>query len=1141
MRLINVETLNLDVFYDGKVPPYAILSHTWGKDDEEISFSDIESGHVQKPGSGYTKLWGCCEQAKKDGYGYIWIDTCCIDKKDSVELGEAINSMFRWYQKAAVCYAYLSDVRGHENPKTEGSSFRASRWFERGWTLQELLAPKDVIFFGSDWKRLGTKASLCTTIESITRIPRLFLKGLVELRTASVAQRMAWAAHRQAKRAEDRAYSLLGIFSITMPMIYGEGGEQAFLRLQETIMRTTSDHSILAWGFTGLPQVTGCPALALSPSDFADSGHIVSHTPPGATNLNSISIYGGLLSLHLTIVSHRKAGQTLGVLNCGSETASDMAVGIPLAETKHHEFTRSRGANALLWLTPTRSPTLIHIKHEPHKAISETGWYFQYDDDEFTRVGLRIIDVFPAANWNREKSFIGSIPGQDCRVERLAIRIRHTVQRSHSLDDFVTIITLTSKHGDIGIGFESATGVCSRGTLIGQVIEHLPFLMQKAGGINRASNGDLSMAMAVEAIPNRPSMFDLRPICDAAASMPDQSFNITLELQRISVLIQLEKGDSPKQMISGRHEQLKKEKASQDRRIKRWAKRLNDVDGEIKALELRKERLAQLISKGAQHSKYLKEKIEVADGEGRSVQGEQHLLPANDLGSLQQPSDGGIGLRASSGETPLLMCARKGYTAEVEVLVSSGADTAAADFNGDTPLIHALRERHSGIVEILLATGGCVLSTTDSTNGLRALGSAAAIGNRRWVQHMLNSGGLDLSMEQRDGQALSSAIRGGHAEVVALLFRHNVIGDINTTDEDGHTPFFHAVTKRITKKTYILEHFRNLKAALYYPLTTMPPAARDDIVAKVTDVIFSPDSKILAIARQSVNVELRGLGPDSLRTICTTSHVIGEWVTRVAVSADSTQLAAGSVFGRVRVWVIGSWENKTVLSGHGGAISSLRFSQDSRILASGSVDETVRVWDCKTSTLLYVLKGHEGGVKKLAFSPDWWLATASGNGVVRVWNVDKNSRHRRKVIFQEQVKGSSIISLQYMARRQCFGAALSTSSQQPVNTMLISIHEIDVANRRFLRNAPLLKDRHKEGIHIFFSEGFTRCLTQSKGGLQVWDVDFRTGSSLQLESVDMSGMEWDYSEPIKACFSPDLGRLVAFEGIYNGSYRLFGC
>jgi hypothetical protein len=230
-------------FLDDAIPPYAILSHTWG--DEEVTFQDINEG-TGRDKAGYAKLRFSSDQAARDGLKYFWVDTCCINKSSSAELSEAINSMFRWYQGAAMCYVYLSDVsmkkrkRGDEDsPPTWEQLFRGSRWFTRGWTLQELLAPSIVEFFSREGTRLGSKVSLKDTISSITRIPVDVLGGH-DLKRFSVAQRMSWAASRQTTRVEDQAYSLMGIFDVNMPLLYGEG-EKAFLRLQEEIIKNSND------------------------------------------------------------------------------------------------------------------------------------------------------------------------------------------------------------------------------------------------------------------------------------------------------------------------------------------------------------------------------------------------------------------------------------------------------------------------------------------------------------------------------------------------------------------------------------------------------------------------------------------------------------------------------------------------------------------------------------------------------------------------------------------------------------------------------------------------------------------------------------------------------------------------------------
>jgi hypothetical protein len=216
------------------IPRYAILSHTWGADIEEVTFKDLTDG-TGKSKAGYDKIRFCGEQAKRDGLQFFWVDTCCIDKSSSAELTEAINSMFRWYHEATKCYVYLSDVSKRNcDESTWKLAFEKSTWFTRGWTLQELLAPISVEFFSSDGKRLGDKTSMEQQVEEITSIDVWALRGR-QLSVFSVAERMSWAVKRNTTREEDKAYSLLGIFDVHIPLIYGEGRENAFRRLRQEI------------------------------------------------------------------------------------------------------------------------------------------------------------------------------------------------------------------------------------------------------------------------------------------------------------------------------------------------------------------------------------------------------------------------------------------------------------------------------------------------------------------------------------------------------------------------------------------------------------------------------------------------------------------------------------------------------------------------------------------------------------------------------------------------------------------------------------------------------------------------------------------------------------------------------------------
>lgn len=233
---------SLAEFFGKQIPIYAILSHTWIANHEEVTFKDITKRRGKEK-AGYGKLNFIAKQAAVDKLKYFWVDTCCIDKGSSAELQEAINSMFQWYQKASKCYVYLADVSSDTAielangsaalpPKHWEESFLRSRWFTRGWTLQELLAPQNVEFYSSEGNFLGDKAMLWPHIERITKIPLDVLQGsYAHLLQYDVDDRLSWAVERETTREEDSAYSLLGLFDLHIPLLYGEGRNKAFMRL----------------------------------------------------------------------------------------------------------------------------------------------------------------------------------------------------------------------------------------------------------------------------------------------------------------------------------------------------------------------------------------------------------------------------------------------------------------------------------------------------------------------------------------------------------------------------------------------------------------------------------------------------------------------------------------------------------------------------------------------------------------------------------------------------------------------------------------------------------------------------------------------------------------------------------------------
>ncbi|KAI0597560.1 heterokaryon incompatibility protein-domain-containing protein [Biscogniauxia sp. FL1348] len=375
MRLINCRTHEFEEFVRD-VPEYAILSHTWY--NEEVTFQDMQRGGSNKAAvrgkKGYEKVEALCRIALEHDFDYAWIDTCCIDKSSSAELTEAINSMFAWYKRSAICYAFLSDFKPdpalvltevaawfeerersekHVGPYNDPRPLNGRevemldsikrnlgkcRWFTRGWTLQELIAPTRVIFYDSRWNCFGTKAQLAPILSWITRIDSNVLKG-GSLEEVLVGRRMSWASSRETTRVEDMAYCLLGIFDINMPLLYGEG-EKAFTRLQEEIIQSSNDLSIFAWEadrddrrrFRGLyasspAEFKGCRNI-VNPSFEWNNGGEYSLTSRGLRTKGLVRIGGGasvdsgsyFLSLncvdarhtkHVLAISLRKYGPSL--------------------------------------------------------------------------------------------------------------------------------------------------------------------------------------------------------------------------------------------------------------------------------------------------------------------------------------------------------------------------------------------------------------------------------------------------------------------------------------------------------------------------------------------------------------------------------------------------------------------------------------------------------------------------------------------------------------------------------------------------------------------------------------------------------------------------------------------------------------
>ena len=331
MRLLNVHTFQLEEYFGdfGKdIPKYAILSHTWGNGEVTITDLQTPQGRLK---IGWKKIEYACTEARSYGLNYAWIDTCCIDKTSSAELSEAINSMFLWYRESQICYAYLADV----DRSRIDVDFARSRWFSRGWTLQELLAPTQVEFFDTNWLQLGSKNQLAPSISMVTGIDVEILHGThIQLKNKSIACRMSWASCRQTTRIEDMAYSLLGIFDVSMPLLYGEG-QRAFIRLQEEILKVSYDHSIFAWSFWPSPEnakfstnsTASFGPLAENPDAFLNS-RTISATKSITENSGQHTMTA--LGLQITLPVVRTDYGSFGLLGCRLQEQPKYCVGIAL-------------------------------------------------------------------------------------------------------------------------------------------------------------------------------------------------------------------------------------------------------------------------------------------------------------------------------------------------------------------------------------------------------------------------------------------------------------------------------------------------------------------------------------------------------------------------------------------------------------------------------------------------------------------------------------------------------------------------------------------------------------------------------------------------------------------------------------------
>lgn len=722
MRLIATDTLEITDFAPDQIPDYAILSHRWGA--EEVTLQEMQQADATtKAKLGFKKVQQCCAKARADGFDYIWVDTCCIDKTSSAELSEAINSMYTWYYQAARCYAYLADVPSK-------CALQDSEWFARGWTLQELLAPEEVYFLDDQWAELGTKETLQQVVHERTGIPLDVLSGDVDVETASVAQRMSWAAKRNTTRLEDKAYSLLGIFGIQMPLLYGEG-ERAFTRLQHEIMKTSDDHSIFAWASAdargGL--------LATSPAAFEGSGRVQEKLNPGLAS-SSLTTSSRGVELEARIIAHGSGGLCLAVLNCTQPQQPENE-----AEGRHE-------------------PVGIWVRDK-----SRTLEMFE----RVTTEKMESVDL--------RKFLATQAPVRRICVESGRIKPLRRPPRARNAANTVPSSVPSSVPTNVPSNLPSSS--------VPNTVPNSPPKNVRNSLLSRVRNKVLNKASS--SVPN--SVPNSMPSVVAnAATAPDGQLR-NLRVYDEGTLSDLMNFSDPIALVRAAHEG---DEDRVWLLLSRTDVSVNQVDGsKTSALSVAAERghssvVQLLLSRGAATNLpniWGHTALHRAAYAGQVATVELLIEAYSDA----------MDATDKSGCTPLLVAVHQGQQAAAKALLAHGSDVHARDEEGRTTLVRAAVRGDEGMIQLLLdeagAEAGALMEAPDK-HGHTPLRAAAENGQTGAMALLLQKGAYAEARDPTGSTTLHWASLHGHGDVVKVLFQSGA--GVDVMDDPQHTPLLYA-------------------------------------------------------------------------------------------------------------------------------------------------------------------------------------------------------------------------------------------------------------------------------------------------------------------------------------------------------------